>query len=151
MRREHHRIVAIFDDVDLLATQLANDRLHAHTLHADAGADAIDVAVAAGNGDLGALAGFARAAFDDHGVVVNLGHFLFEQSHHQFRRSARNNDAGVLAGLVDALDDRRNAVAHAEAFELRLLFLKQPRFRLAHADDQIRTFDALHFAAHQFA
>ena len=151
VRREDHGIVAKFDNVDLLAAQLTNDRLHAHALHAHAGADAVDVTVAARYGDLSALAGFARAALDDHGVVVDLGNFLFEQAHDQLWRGARNNHAGVFAGLVDALDNRRDAVAHAEAFKLRLFFFEQTRFGLAHADNQIRTFDALHFAAHQFA
>ena len=97
VRGEDHRIVGILDDVDLLAAQLADDRLHAHALHAHAGAHAIHVAVAALHGDLGALAGFARAAFDDHRVVVDLRHFLLEQAHHQLRRGARNHHARALA------------------------------------------------------
>ena len=56
VRREAHRIVAKFDDVDLLAAQFANDGLHAHALHADARADAIHVAIAARHRDLGTLA-----------------------------------------------------------------------------------------------
>ena len=44
---EGHEVVAVLDDVDLLAAQLADDRLHARALHADAGADRIDVALAA--------------------------------------------------------------------------------------------------------
>ena len=47
MRREHDRVFGELDDVDLLAAQFADDRLHAHALHADAGADAVHVAVAA--------------------------------------------------------------------------------------------------------
>ena len=35
------------DDVDLFAAQLADDGLHAHALHADAGADRVDILVAA--------------------------------------------------------------------------------------------------------
>ena len=78
---EDYRIVTKFNDVDLLAAQLADDGLHAHALHSDASANTIDVAVTARHGDLGALAGFARAALDHHGVVVDLRHFLFEQAH----------------------------------------------------------------------
>ena len=44
---ERHRVVGEFDDVDLFAAQLADDGLHAHALHAHAGAHAIHVAVAA--------------------------------------------------------------------------------------------------------
>ena len=104
VRGEDHRVFGEFDDVDLLAAQLANDGLHAHALHAHAGAHAVHVAIPAHHGDLGALTGFARAAFDDHRVVVDLGNFLLEQPHHQFRRGAGNNHARVLAGLLHAAD-----------------------------------------------
>src|ERR1700687_4210249 len=115
MGGEYHRIVIVLDDVDLLSAQFANNRLHAHALHADAGADAIDVAVAAGYSDLGPLPGFPGATFDDHGVVVNLGNFLLEQAHDQFGGRARNDHARVLAGLLHAADHAADAVAHAEA------------------------------------
>ena len=151
MGGEHHGIVGIFDDVDLLAAQLADDGLHAHAFHADAGADAIDIAVAALHGDLGALAGFARAALDGHGAVVDLRHFLFEEAHHQFRRRARYQHAGALAGLIHQLDDAAHAVADAVAFEARLLFLGQLGFGLAEVQHIVRTFDAFDGAVDQFA
>ena len=151
MGRELHRIVGEFDDVDLFAAQFADDRLHAHALHADAGADAVHVAVAAGNGDLGALAGFARAAADGHGAVVNLRNFLFEQALHQFGIGARNHHARAFRRLVDDLDHAANAVAHAVAFEARLLALGQAGFGLAEIDHQIETFDALDGGVDQFA
>ena len=44
---EGRRVVAPLDDVDLLAAQLADDGLHARALHADAGADRVDVLLAA--------------------------------------------------------------------------------------------------------
>src|SRR5262249_412102 len=43
---ERDRILRPLDDVDLLAAQLADDRLHARALHADARADRIHVALA---------------------------------------------------------------------------------------------------------
>ena len=72
-------VFVILDDVDFFAAQLANDRLHAHALHADAGADGVDVFVFRHDGDLGALAGFAGDGADDDGAVVNLRHFGLEQ------------------------------------------------------------------------
>src|SRR5208283_2943544 len=149
--REHHGIVAVLDDVDLFSAQFANDRLHAHALHADARAHAIDIAVAAGDGDFRTLAGFARACFDDHRVVVNFGNFLLEQTHHQLRRGARYNHAGVFAGLFHGADHAADAIAHAEAFELRLFLLHQPGFRFAEIENQIRPLDALHHAIDQLA
>ena len=87
---EGDEIVAVLDDVDLLAAQLADDRLHAGALHADAGTDRIDVALAAVDGDLGALAGRADGGLDHDGAVVDLGHFHLEQLDEQSRdRSAR--------------------------------------------------------------
>src|SRR5262249_58725946 len=63
---EGDRILRPFDDVDLLAAQLADDGLDAGALHADAGADRIDVALARVDRDLGAVAGFADRAADHH-------------------------------------------------------------------------------------
>src|SRR5262249_10084294 len=57
--RERDGFFAVGDDVDLFAAQFADDGLHAHALHAHAGADGVDVFVAAEDGDFGALAGFA--------------------------------------------------------------------------------------------
>src|SRR5262249_51584101 len=48
------------DDVDALVVQLVHDVLDARAADADAGADAIDLHVDAGDGDLRAVAGLAR-------------------------------------------------------------------------------------------
>ena len=151
MRGEHHRIVGIFDDVDLLAAQLADDGLHAHALHAHAGAHAIDVAVAALDGDLGALAGFPRASLDGHRAVVDLGNFLLEQAHHQLRRGARHHHARTFTGLIDQPDHAPDAVAHAVAFQARLLLLGQLGFGLAEVQNVVRPLHALDGAVHQLA
>ena len=83
------------DDVDLFAAQLADDRLHAHALHAHAGAHRVHVLVAALHRDLGALAGLARNGPDHHRVVVNLRNFRLEQIRHQLRRGARSQSPAV--------------------------------------------------------
>src|ERR1035438_8783415 len=64
-------LVGPLDDVDLFSAQFADDGLHAHTLHAYAGADRVHVLVAGLDGDLGALAGLAGDGADDHGGVVD--------------------------------------------------------------------------------
>ncbi len=61
------------DDVDLFAAQFANDGLDAHALHADTGADRVDVLVAGHDGDLGALTGLAGDGANGDGAVVDLG------------------------------------------------------------------------------
>jgi hypothetical protein len=152
VRRERHRVFGEFDDVDLFAAQFANDRLHAHALHAHAGAHAVHVAVAAGDGDLGALAGFARAAFDHHGVVVNLRHFLLEQAHHQLRRRrAGTTTPAFLPALSTLLITQRTRSPTLKFSSLRLLLLGQPRFGLAQIHHQVLALDALHDAVHQLA
>src|SRR5260370_22334927 len=145
---EDHRIVGKFDDVDLLAAQLANDRLHAHALQADAGANTIDIAVAALHRDFGALAGFPGAVLDGNRTVVNFGNFLFEQPHDQLGGGARNHDAGALAGLVDSFDDAAHAVADASIFESRLLLLGQPGFGFSPIEHKVGAFAALYRAVH---
>src|SRR5580704_5585829 len=151
MRCERNSVLGEFDDIDLLAAQLANDGLHAHALHSDASAYAVHIAIAAGDGNFGPLAGFAGTTFYYNRVVVNLWNFLLEQTHHQLRRAAGNNDAGILAGLLHALDHAADALAHAEVFELALLFLGHARFGLAQIHHQVLALQPFHGAVHQFA
>ena len=113
------------DDVDLFAAQLADDGLHAHALHADAGADRVDILVAAHDGDLGALAGLAGDGADDDGAVVDFGHFGLEQLLHQLRRGAGDDHLRALGGAVDAQQDDAHALADGELLQARLLALGQ--------------------------
>ena len=76
-----YQVVAMLDDVDLLAPQLADDRLHPRALHADAGADRVDVPLAAEDRDLGALSGGANCRLDHHCAVVDFRHLHLEQLH----------------------------------------------------------------------
>ena len=83
---EARRIAIARHDVDLLAAQLLHDGLHARALHADAGADRIDVGVAAGDGDLRARARLAGRGLDAHDPLVDLGDLHLEQLLEQARR-----------------------------------------------------------------
>ena len=85
---ESDRVVVILDDVDFLSAQLADNRLHAHTFHADAGADRVHILVLRHDRNLGALTGLARNGADHDGSVVNLRHFGLEQMLDQLRRRA---------------------------------------------------------------
>ncbi len=151
MGGEHHRVFGVFDDVDLLPAQLADDGLHAHALHADARADAIHVAVAALYRDLGSLAGFARAALDGHCAIVDFRDFLLEQAHHQLGRGARHQHARAFAGLIDQPDHAAHAVAHRVTFQARLLLLGQLGFGLAEIENVLGAFHALDRAVDQLA
>src|SRR5260370_16315636 len=63
---ESRRIGRPRDNVDLLALQLADDRLDPAAAHPDAGADRIDAAVARDDRDLGAAARVARPPLHLH-------------------------------------------------------------------------------------
>ena len=125
--------------------------MHAHAFHADAGADAIYIAIAAEDGDLGALACFPGAAFDNYGVVVDLRHFLLKKAHNQIGRGARDHNSGVFAGLLNGLNNAADALPDTEIFQLRLFLLRDTRFGFAKIADQVLALNALHHAVDQFA
>ena len=104
----------VLDDVDLLAAQFANDRLHAHALHADAGSDCVHLFVFRQDCDLGALSSFAGSRSDDYGAVVNLRNFGLEQVLHKFWHGARNHDTRAFRGFLDTRDNHTNALADCE-------------------------------------
>src|SRR5262249_30530674 len=76
---EHRRVFAPLDYVDALATQLANDRLHARAFHPDAGADRIDIALGRDHRDLRSVTGLANGGLDLDRAVVDFGDFHLEQ------------------------------------------------------------------------
>ena len=139
---ESRDLFAELDDVDLLAAQFANDRLHAHALHAHAGADRIDILVARHDGDLGALAGFARDGANDHGAVVDLRHFALEEALHQLRHGAGNDHLGTLGGAVHAQQHHAHALADGELLQPRLFAPRHARFGLAQVEDHVLQLDA---------
>ena len=151
MSREHHRILRILDDVDLLAPELADDGLDAHSLHPDACANAVDVPIAAEDSDLGSFASFASATFYYDGAIVNLGYFLLEKPNNKLGRRSRNDDTGVLPGLFNTLDHAPDALTDGEVLQPRLFLFWQPSFGLAQIANQVLAFDALYRAVDEVA
>src|ERR1700683_5419535 len=96
---ESHCILVVLDNVDLLASQLADDRLHPHTLHANTSAHSIHVFVFRHDGNLGAFAGLAGNRPDDHGSVVNFRHFRLEQMLHSSGAARDTTTAGPFEAL----------------------------------------------------
>src|SRR5262249_10862583 len=141
----------VLDDIDLLAAQLADDGLHAHPFHPDAGAHAVHVAVARQYSDLGALAGLARARLDGHRTVVNFRHFLLEEAHDELRRAARHHHPRATAEFIHVLDHTADSVAGSEALRPRLLAPRETRLGPAEIDDEVRSLGALHHASDQLA
>src|SRR6185436_7448233 len=148
---EGNRVLGPFDDVDLLAAELADDRLHAGALHADAGADRVDVALARHHRDLGAVARFAHRAADHHRAVVDLRHFLLEQLDQQRRVGARQHDLRTLGAAVDPFDHGADAVARGVTLGARLLLARQHRFDAADLEDDVPVLEALHGAVDHLA
>src|ERR1051326_1925988 len=138
------------DDVDLLAAQLADDRLHARALHADAGADRVDVALARHHRDLGALARLAHGALDDNGAIVDLRHFHLEELDEQPRIGAREHDLRSLRLRVHVDDHGLDAVALRVALGARLLRARDDPLGFAvEVDDHVAALEALDVAVLQ--
>ncbi len=140
---EGRDLVAELDDVDLFAAQFADDGLHAHALHAHAGAHGVHVLVAALHRDLGALAGLARNGADNHGVVVDLGNLRLEEVLHQFRRGAAHDHLRSLGGAVHLEQHHAHALAYGELLQPRLLALGAARLGFAQVVDDVLALDAL--------
>ena len=145
------RILRPFDDVDLLAAQLADDRLDARALHADAGADRVDVALARVDRHLGAIARLAHRAANHHGAVVDLRHFLLEQLDQQRRIRARQHDLRSLGAAVDAADHRADAVADGVVLRARLFLARQLRLDAAELHDDVAVLEPLDDAVDDLA
>ena len=149
--REGDGVLVERDDVDLLAPQFADDRLHAHALHPHAGADRIHVLVAALHGDLGPLAGFPGRRADLYGAIVDFRDFHLEQPLHQHGIGARHDHLGAFRRALNRADHDAQPVAQVVGFQSRLLALGQARLGATQVHDHVRAFDALHDAVHQLA
>ncbi len=141
--REGGDLFGELDDVDLFAAQFANDGLDAHALHADAGADGVDVLVAGHDGDLGALAGLAGDGPDGDGAVVDLGDFGLEEILDEDRRGAGDDDLRTFCGAVDAEENDADALAYGELLEAGLLALGHAGFGFAEVEDDVHGLEAL--------
>src|SRR4029453_1418502 len=131
--------------------QLADDRLDARALHADAGADRIDVALARVDRALGEIAGRADGAADHDGAVVDLRDLLLEQLDEQRRIGAREHDLRSLDVLVHRLDPRAHAVADVVVLGARLLAARQRRLDAADLGDDVAGLEALDGRRHHLA
>src|SRR6185369_12241587 len=142
--RERGRVFVVLDDVDLLAAQLADDGLHAHALHSNAGANGINVLIFGHHGDLRTLAGFTRDRADHDGAIVDLRNFRLEQVLYQLRRGARDDHARAFARTFHANDHNPNAFTDGERFQARLFFARGASFGFAEIKNEIRAFLPLH-------
>src|SRR6202021_198307 len=131
------------DDVDLLALQLGDHRLHPRAAHADAGPDRVDRRVVGDHRHLGAAAGVTRHGADLDHAVVDLGHFLGEQLGHEAAVGARQHDLRPLGLAADVVDVGADPVADLEGLARDRLVAAHDAFAAAEVDDDVAVFDPL--------
>src|SRR3954451_10547715 len=139
------------DDVDLLALELADDRLHARAAHADAGADRIDRRVARDHADLRPRAGVAGDGLHLDDAVVDLGHLLREQLRHELRVGARQEDLRPARLAADIEEIGADPIAGAEGFVRDHLVATDDALAPAEVDDDVAVLDALDDAVDDLA
>src|SRR5881628_3007570 len=124
------------DDVDLLATELVDDRLHAQPALTDAGAARVDPRLAGADRDLGARSGLARDADDLHLTVVDLRHLELEQALHEILVRAADHDLRPAQRAAHLDDHDLSVLADEVALVRRLIGARQDRFSLAELHDR---------------
>ena len=148
---ERRHVLRPRDDVDLLALQLVDHRLHARAAHADAGADRIDRGVARDHRDLGARAGIAGHRLDLDDAVVDLRHFLREQLGHELRVRAREENLRPARLAPHVVDIGADAVAVPEHLARQQLVAPHHGFAAPEIGDHVAVLDALDDAADDVA
>src|SRR5699024_11086918 len=145
------RLVAVIDDVHLLAAELVDDVRDARAAGADAGADRVAVRVVADDRDLRSGAGLAGDGLDLDRAVEDLGDLLLEQAADEVRVRAGDDGLRALLRLLHVHDVDLHIVALADVFGADLLALRQDRLGLADLERKrarLRV-DALHKRADQ--
>src|SRR5690606_34344194 len=140
---ESRGVLAPRDDIDLLALQLLDHGLDAAALHADAGADGVDRAVAADHADLGPAARVAGGSLDLDDAVVDLGHFLREQLLHELGMRPAEEDLRSAVVALDLHDQRADALADARGLARDLLVAADHALGAAEVDDHVAELDRL--------
>ena len=149
--RKGDGILVVFDDVDLFPPQLPDDGLHAHALHPDARAHAVDVRVLREDGHLAALARLARDRLDDDRSVVDFRDFHLKQPLHEHAISPRDHHLRPARGAVNLLDHAAQAIADLVGFQAQLLAARHARFGAPQINDHLGAFHAFDRAIDQLA
>ena len=139
---EGDQVIAVLDDVDLLAAQLANDGLYPGALHADAGADRIDVALATDDRDLGPLTRRTNGCLDLYSAVVDLGHLHLEELDKQSGIGAGEDHLRPLRLLMDFDDDGANPFALTVALMAGLFAAWNDGFGSTKIDDDVAALES---------
>ena len=100
------QILAVGNDVDLLAAQLVHDHANATATSTDARADRVDVVIVAPHSDLGAVPWFAGTGPDLDDAIGDLGNLELEQPLDQTGMGTADHDLRALGSLAH-FDDVR--------------------------------------------
>ena len=142
------------DDVDFLALQFVDHRLHARAAHAHASADRIDRRIVRHHRNLGARARIAsdRLHLDD--AVVDFRHFLGEQPRGELRMGAGQENLRAAGLAPDVIDVGADAIAGPEHLARDQFIAAHDRLARAGAaeiDHDIAVFDPLDLAVDDIA
>src|SRR6185312_5003021 len=150
---DHHlaRVREVLDDVDLLAAELADDGLHASAAGADAGAHRVDLLVAAGDRDLGAVARLPGEGLDLDGAVGDLGDLELEEAADELGAGAGQDDLRAAGRVLDLEQERADAVARLVFLARDLLAGRHHRLGLAQVHEDVIALPPADRAGHDVA
>src|SRR6202040_1582572 len=140
-----------WNDIDLLALQFIDDRLHPRSAHADAGADRIDRSIPRNHRDLGARPRIARDRLHLDDIIVDFRHFLAKQFCHELRMRARQKNLRPTLFAANVIDIGAGAVAWPENFTRDHFVTPYRRLAASEIDDHIAKFHPLHDAVDDIA
>src|SRR5690606_28835598 len=103
------------DDIDLFVMQFLDDRLDAHTLDAHACTNRIDTRLRGHDRYLGTCTRFARDRADLHHTVVNLRHFVLEQTTQEIAVRPREDNLWAARAILDLQHHRPDAFMYLES------------------------------------
>ena len=133
----------VLEDVDLLALELADDRLDAYPFEADAGAHGIDILAVGIDRDLRPVTGFAHDLEDVDGLVVDLGDLELKYLPHELGMSPREDDERTHPPFLHLDDHSLDAVVGVVSLARRLVLLGEKAFDLPEVDEDVPVLLAL--------
>ena len=145
------RIGVILDDIDLLAAELAHDRLHARSARSDAGAYRVHLRIGAGDGNLGPVTGLPRKCLDLHRAVGDLSHLELKQAANKLRAGATENDLRATRRALDLEQQAANALTGLVLFARHLLFARHHGLGLAEIHKEVVALTSTHRTRHDVA
>ena len=148
---EARRVLAVRDDVDLLAAELLHHGLDSRALHPHAGADGIHIGITTGDCDLGPAARLTGAGLDANDTLINLGHLHLEELDQQPGRSPREHNLRPPHVALYVQDVGLDPVTGAIGLPRHLLANGQDRLGAAEIDDDVLALEAAHNARDQLA